>query len=232
MVVKKNPSRLKKLENEGKKGKEPASSGDKDYDITKILDEEENKPDNSEPELEPATVEEAHVKKLKIQETKDISLLRRLAADARKDASDNMAKYTKINAKAEKLIASAEKEKEKAEALMEKAEALKEKADMDREMAKIEEGSKAAKLKARAEKTEAKRRAILAKADRHRAKSESLREKAMKYKEEAAEYYEKAKIFERTEREYTLRADRLEGKSSEHLSSAKSAGAVKTKKRL
>ncbi len=224
MVVKKDPSRLKKLEKEDEDDIFDKMSED-------ILEDGEEKKEDMrvEEDEEPSTIEDAHIKKLRIQETKDISLLRKLAAEAKKDESKSMEKYTKLKAKAEKLIAKAEKEKEKAESYAEKIEALKEKVDMDREMAKIEEGAKSAKLKARAEKNEAKRRAIIAKSDNHKAKAENLREKAMKFKEEAAKYYEKAKLYERVYEEYTLRADRLEGKTTESLSKN---GEVKTKKRL
>jgi len=227
MVVKKDPSRLKKIE---------ANDIDDDVSIENILDEgppaDSGLESDSSEYDEPATVEDAHVKKLHIQETKDIALLRKLAADAKKHISANIARYTKLKAKAEKLIAKAEKEKEKAEALEEKAEDLKDQVDMDREMAKVEEGAKSAKLKAKAEKREAKRRKMLSKADNHRSKAANLREKALAYKEDAADYFEKARTYERTYEEYTLRADRLEGKTTESLVKKGGTSSVKTKKRL
>ena len=198
MVVKKNPSRLKKIKMDDTSDEEVSiddilndESGDSS---SAVLSAEKSDADFSQPDNN-VSVEDAHIRKLKIQETKDITTLRKLAADAKKEASSNLARYNKLKAKAEKLIAKAEKEKEKAEALDEKIENLKEKADMDREMAKVEEGSKAAKLKARAEKYAAKRSAKVAKADKHRAKAGTLREKAMKYKEEAADYFEKARVY-------------------------------------
>lgn len=227
MVIKKDPSRLKAIEEEKRKKSPNVSGTSEDIDINRILDEGESEEPKKESALvkEKATVEEAHQEKFRIQETRDVAKLRKLAADASRKAARYRSKNRKLEAKAKALVAKAEKNMEKASKMEEKAGLMKEKSEEFAEDAKVEEGSKSDKYEAKAAKYEAKRTKYMEKAETYKAKAAELREKALGYREKAAEFLEKVKYHEREEREYTRRADRMEGKIS-------SEDSVKTKKRL